>query len=808
MKNDSKKTLHMIGNSHIDPVWLWRWQEGFQEVKATFSSALDRMDEYQEFNFTASSVAYYKWIEEIAPEMFEKIKQRVKEGRWQIVGGWFVEPDCNIPSGESFIRQGLYSQRYLKKTFGEMCKIGYNVDSFGHNAMLPQILKKSGFDYYLFMRPSENEKHLDSALFQWKSEDGSEVIACRLPGEYTAWFKEHLLRNIERTLAAMENYDEMLCFYGVGNHGGGPTIQNINTIFDLKKDENMPNLVFSTVEDFFNKIDKTKLPVYKDEMQHHSVGCYSADSELKNLNRKAENVLMVTEKLVAMSKMIGWNKKSNQEIEKAWELLLFNQFHDILAGTSIEEARNDAAAQLNSVINKGEVISNTAIQAIANKIDTSGEGYPLILFNTNSYEFDEWADIEIAWDCKKSLTIVDELGNEVTYQRIKTSAATINVNFGGRRRLVFKVSIPAFGYRVYRIFDREPSVTKESMNICDNVLENKNIKVIFSKETGNICSIYDKKNNYELLKGEAIAKVIKDESDTWGHGVTKFDEVIGQFKVIDIKIVETGCNRTTIRVTSIYGESKLEQFYYLYEDADYIGVKNILNWNEKHKMLKFSMPINVEVPKLVCEIPYGYLNRESYEGHEEIAHSWVKIEEKHKNYGVVIANDSKYAYDMTGNVYNMTVCRSPVYAHHDPAPIEEGMSYRYMDQGEQTFCYVISFDEKAGYQKANRLSDIINIGYEYLIDTYHKGDMKAQSKSLINIDKKNVVIEVLKEAEDIEGYILRMYETEGIKTKVQLDMKVLNKKYDLSFLPCEIKTLLIAGEEQDYICREVNMLEI
>ncbi|SKA85346.1 alpha-mannosidase [Clostridium sp. USBA 49] len=808
MNKDNKKTLHMIGNSHIDPVWLWRWQEGFQEVKATFSSVLDRMNEYPDFNFTASSIVYYKWIEDIDPEMFEKIKKRVKEGRWQIVGGWFVEPDCNIPSGESFVRQALYSQRYLKKTFGDICTIGYNIDSFGHNAMLPQILKKSGFKYYLFMRPVESEKHIDSPLFKWKSEDGSTIITCRLPGEYTAWFKEHILKNIEKTLKVMKNYNEMLCFYGVGNHGGGPTIQNINTIYELKKDKTMPKILFSTVKDFFSKVDEQNLPEYKDEIQHHSVGCYSADSELKRLNRKAENVIIISEKLGAMANMLGNNKNFKYDIEKIWEVLLFNQFHDILAGTSIEEARNDAVSHFNSVISKGKFISNTAIQAIANKIDTLGEGYPLILFNTNSYEFDEWADLEIAWDCKKALTIVDDLGNEVPYQRTRTSAATTNVNFGGRRRVVFKVNIPAFGYRVYRIFDREPSIIKEDMKVYDNILENKNIKVIFNKQSGNIRSIYDKRNKFELLKGEIIAKVIKDESDTWSHGIKNFNEVIGNFELVDMRILEKGCNRAIIKVTSKYGESKLEQFYTLYEDADYIRVKNYLNWQEKHKILKISMPINVENPKFICEIPYGYLNRDSYEGHEEFAHSWVKIEERDKNYGVVIANDSKYAYDMTNNVYNMTICRSPVYAHHDPAPIEEDVIYRYMDQGEQIFSFVISFDEKCGNVKANKLSDILNVGYEYLIDTYHKGEIKAQNMSLISLDKENIIVEVLKTSEDDNGYILRMYEIEGSETKTELSLKYINKKYNLVFSPCEIKTILITRENEDYIYKEVNMLEV
>lgn len=808
MKNDDKKILHMIGNSHIDPVWLWRWEEGFQEVKATFASALDRMNEYSDFNFTASSIAYYKWIEDVNPETFQKIRERVKEGRWQIVGGWFVEPDCNIPSGEAFVRQALYSQRYLKETFGDICNIGYNVDSFGHNAMLPQILKKSGFDYYLFMRPSENERHLDSPLFIWKSEDGSEITACRLPGEYTAWFKEHLVKNIEKTISEIGEHKEMLCFYGVGNHGGGPTIQNINILHELQKDETMPELKFSTLKDFFRKVENDKLPSYKDEMQHHSVGCYSADSMLKQLNRKSENMLMVSEKLSGMANMLGVDKVLNKEIEKAWELLLFNQFHDILAGTCIEEARNDAVCQFHSVISKAQYIKNIVIQNIANRIDTTGEGYPLILFNTNSYEFNEWVELEVSWDCKKELAIVDDNGNEIIYQRTKTSAATVNVNFGGRRRIIFKASIPAFGYRVYRIFDRKPASVKEDMKSSDNILENNNIKVTFNEETGNVCSIYDKRYNKELLKGEVVPKIIKDESDTWSHGVSSFSEEIGKFKAVDMKIIEKGCSRSVLRVTSKYGTSTLEQFYYLYEDSDYLKVKSHLDWHEKHKLLKLSMPINVEMPKLTCEIPYGYINRDSYDGHEELVHSWAKISEKDRGFGIVIANDSKYAYDMTNNVYNMTICRSPVYAHHIPAPIEEGMSYRYMDQGEQIFSYVIGFDESSGNTRACRLSDILNVGCEYLVDTYHKGEINAQNMSLINIDSSNIIIKVLKKSEDGKGYVLRMYENGGKAVQAILNIRSVNKSFSLSFSPCEIKTVLLENKNGNYTCNEVNMLEI
>ena len=231
-----EKKLHMIGNAHLDPVWLWQWQEGFQEVKSTFRSALDRLDEYEDFIFTASSAAFYEWVEKGDPGMFEEIRARVVEGRWQIVGGWWIQPDCNIPGGESFARQALYGQRYFQEKFGTTARVGYNVDSFGHNCMLPQILAKSGLDYYVFMRPAPHEKGLPDDLFWWESDDGSRVLAFRIPFEYCTT-GEDLEKHVRRCAGEIrEPFVHTMCFYGVGNHGGGPTKENIESILRLSSD--------------------------------------------------------------------------------------------------------------------------------------------------------------------------------------------------------------------------------------------------------------------------------------------------------------------------------------------------------------------------------------------------------------------------------------------------------------------------------------------------------------------------------------------------------------------------------------------
>jgi alpha-mannosidase len=210
-----KKQVHMVGNAHIDPVWLWQWQEGFQEIKATFRSALDRMNEYDEWIFTCSSAAFYEWVEQNDPAIFNEVRSRVAEGRWVLAGGWWVQSDCNLPCGESFVRQALLGQRYFVRTFGKIARTGYNVDSFGHHGMLPQILQKSGCDNYVFMRPMPSEKALPARVFHWQSSDGSSVKAFRIPYEYCTWPKE-LSQHIERCANEIADpINDVMCFFGV-----------------------------------------------------------------------------------------------------------------------------------------------------------------------------------------------------------------------------------------------------------------------------------------------------------------------------------------------------------------------------------------------------------------------------------------------------------------------------------------------------------------------------------------------------------------------------------------------------------------
>ena len=330
------KLLHMIGNAHIDPVWLWQWPEGYQEVRATFQSAIDRLEEYPDFVFTSDSVVFFQWVEETDPALFERVRERIADGRWQVIGGWWLEPDCNIPAGESYVRQALYGQRYLQDRFGIAATTGANLDSFGHNATIPQLLRGAGMDSYVFLRPGPNEKELEGPVFWWESPDGSRVLAYRIPHEYCAP-RDDLGGHLEKALAELpDDQEELMVFYGVGNHGGGPTKANLESIARLNRGGELPPLELSSVRSYFDSVSGNgDLPVLRGELQHHSAGCYTTHSPIKRWNRRAENLLLRAEKWSAVADRLGAQGYAREELTEAWKLLLFNQFHDTLAGTSI-----------------------------------------------------------------------------------------------------------------------------------------------------------------------------------------------------------------------------------------------------------------------------------------------------------------------------------------------------------------------------------------------------------------------------------------------------------------------------------------
>ena len=811
------KTLHMIGNAHIDPVWLWQWQEGFHEVKATFRSALDRMKEYPDFIYVASSAAFYEWIETSDPEMFAEIRQRVQEGRWDLVGGWWMEPDCNIPSGESLVRHGLYAQRYFKAKFGKTAVTGFNIDSFGHAATLPKILRQSGIENYVFLRPMPHEKSLPSRLFWWQADDGSRVLAFRIPFEYLSSGKD-LESHVRRCIEDMKGMQESMCFYGVGNHGGGPTIANIESIHRLSEDPKLPvDLICSTPERFFlsARTKKWSIPTMQDELQHHASGCYAAHSGIKRWNRQAENRLLSAEKLsVAAATWAGYTPESAffpiDQLTHAWKNVLFNQFHDILAGTCLEAAFEDARDSYGEALAIAGRAINQATVSIAWNISCLPEENcrPLVVFNPLTWRIRKTIEMESAgW--APGTVLMDETGTIIPHQSLHSTTAA------GRQRLSFTADLPPLGYRTFRLIPGMentpaggPSLQVRASN---TLLENEYVRLSFDPLTGCITSLYDKKEELEIFSGPAArALVLEDQADTWGHNVFKWDQVIGAFQAESVRLFEHGPVKSVIRVISRYESSRLIQDFSMYPDRNQIDVSVKVDWREQCKMLKLRFPVNVKSLKVTHEIPYGYIER-TPNGDEEPFQSWVDVTgvscENGTAYGLSLLNDGKYSLDVNQGDVGLTVLRSPGYAHHIPAEADPDGNEAFIDQGIQSFHYTL-LPHRGSWETAGtvRRAAELNQPPVALFTTFHPQGTLPQCDSFLEVSPENVMVTVLKQSESGEGLIVRAIETSGTAAHVEIRFFKLGRSIAADFKPGEIKTFVLPLDNAAQIC-QTDLLE-
>jgi alpha-mannosidase len=788
----TRRTLHMIGNAHIDPVWLWQWPEGYQEVRATFRSALERMDEYPDFVFTSDSSLFFAWVEEHDPPLFDRIRERIADGRWQVIGGWWLEPDCNIPSGESFVRHALYGQRYLHERFGITATTGANLDSFGHNATIPQILARSGMDSYVFLRPGPHELRLQSPIFRWESPDGSSVLAYRIPHEYCAP-RGDLGYHVDKALAQLPPDEPVLAvFYGVGNHGGGPTRANLDSIERLSSADGGPRLELSSLRAFFDAVGGAdEIPLRRGELQYHGVGCYTSHSGIKRWNRRAENLLQRAEKWAAVAAALGGPEYPLAELTDAWKLLLFNQFHDTLAGTAIAPAYEDARDQLGHASSIASLVLNRSAQSLARRIDIPPDEatQPLVVFNAHPWPVRGEIELEFEGFPNEEARLLDEDGRPVPVQRTQ-SRATVS---GSRGRVAFVAELPPLGWRAYRLAPggaAEPGPGR---------LENEHLLLELDPGTGRIARLVLKETGADLAAPEAKhAVVVDDRADTWGHRVRAFSTELGEFEATSVRVVESGPVRTIVRVSSRYGASTLREDYVLAAGARHVDVRVSLDWRERFALLKLRYPTSIDdAATTTYEIPYGNVERDT-SGDEEPGQAWVDVSGPEG--GLAVLNDGKYGFDVRGGGdIGVSVVRSPVYAWHEPRELEPDVDFEHMDQGLQEL--TIRLVPHAGDWRAAgvvRLAAELNQPPFGLLESFHDGDLPGVA-SHADDGGGSVVMTVLKGGED-GGAVIRAYESAGAAARVTL--RALDREWQAGFGPHEIKTFHLADE-----IREVDLLE-
>lgn len=800
-----KKKIHMIGNTHIDPVWLWKKAEGMQEVKSSFISALDRLDEFPDFKFTQSSVSFLAWMKENCPEQFERIRKRVEEGRWEIVGGMWVEPDCNLASGESLIRHFLYSKKFVRENFDKDVITAYNVDSFGHGSNMPAICSGCGILYYLMSRP--DKKHVQvPPVFTWKAKNGSSVIAERTGGEYMAWTRPALEWNLSESLEELEKYgyDRMAVFYGVGNHGGGPTIDNIRTIYEMKKEREDVEMDFSTIGEFFEQVDTDRIPEISREMGRIFFGCYSSDCEIKTLNRFAEWSFLKAETMAAMALRMGVDSYGYPagEIERAWKTILFNQFHDILAGTSIEPARNQTCRELGGAIAAAENITENAIQAIANGMDTRGDGFPLLLINPTGTDYKGVysAGVYVPRAEKKNIRMKDAAGKEIAY------AESSYDNFApeSRKILLFEADVPAYGYALYRVISVGPDIPVQEGAVFaqEGVLDNGIVHISFDMSTGVPAFII--KAGTELLTGSGSFSVYKDDRGSWGEHVWE-EELCGTFRVTESKVFEANRMRAILRFCLEYGKSEMMVDYILEKGSDRLKMRLKLRNGEKQKMITYNLPVAAKKPAVFTET--AFLAEDKIDcfdkNMEHYQHRFADITESGEGSGIAVLNNCIYGFLQAGAEYRLILLRNSSFARGGRGELAQNLEGRFMNQG--CFDYELVLLPHEGKMKKERLfaeADFLHMPVEYLGDSNHEGREWLRRGGLLSIDRKNVHVSVVKASEyKRDELVVRLFETEG--TGATATVSVGGIQDTLEFTPYEIKTLCFTKKGW----KTCNMLE-
>ena len=821
--------IHLIGNAHIDIFWLWPWEEGLQEIRSTFASALDRISEHDGFIFTSACACYYSLVEETDPGLFNRIQEAVKAGKWRIAGGWWLQPDCNAPSGESFARQGLYAQRYFMEKFGVYAVTGYNVDSFGHNGNLPQILRKSGLNSYVFMRPGPHEKSLPAVLFQWEGIDGSRVLAHRIQTSYNSggdWGKP-LAEKIESHIMTAENEGTpLMCFYGVGNHGGGPTRQNLETIDRLIADgKNIcysdPDRYFAAITDVSNTAVKLKkIPVVKDELQYHAIGCYSVLSKVKRANNEAEQSLLFAEKMLSVtggapddgsgadaSALTDAITEKFGELARGWKKVLANQFHDSLGGCSIPEAYRKILAAYAWTYETVNQMTAVHLQRITSRINTSGGGgSSLIVWNPHPWETKQVIEIigiaSAIYDCG---------GSVIPFEIVPSSSVT-----GGHYSCMirFSAKLPPLGYTSFRLADfnvhRDPGVftNYQYTRTESNKIETENWEAVIDRETGFIVSLFCKKTKTEYLGAGGIGPVIvDDESDTWTHLLPSYGGAVHKMKLESYTLVSKGKISAEYEIVYSLFDSTVIMRVILNGEQGILDIKTRISWNEKHRLLKLRVGSAFKGRTFVSEIPYGAIERRA-DGTEWPIQRWAMLG---SGPCLGIINDGIYSASAeSGSAervrLDLTLLRSPIYAHHEPRHPRPDLQQRYIDQGEAEF-QIRLMPCPRGTTGAVFAKAALELNQKpaAVIESSHDGGLPLQKSfcRIINDKKTTAVITVIKPAEDRDGWIIRAAESAGKNTKAKFDFTWINVSKEFVFGPYEIKTIRISGKS----VTETNILE-
>lgn len=797
------KKMHLICNAHLDPVWLWQWKEGAAEAISTFRIAADFCEKYDGFVFNHNEALLYEWVEEYEPSLFERIKRLVKEGKWRIMGGWYLQPDCTMLSGESFLSQIELGRKYFKEKFGVEPTTAVNFDPFGHTKGLVQILEKTGYNAYMFMRPHKYERN-----FTWKGFADSSVTAHCIYGGYNT-LKGDAIHKLNKCLSECANEDTCLLTWGIGNHGGGPSKIDVEALNEAIASHDDVEILHSSPDDYFEEIDKGSLPVRDESLVHTMVGCYSSMANIKKRHRELENKVALAQKVATFANFSRGTEYPEKEIEDIRKTLAFCQFHDILPGSCIKPAEEDSLRAMSYALEKCDKIVAKAFFSLAKGQKKAAEGeIPIMIYNPHPYKVNDTFKVGFMlqnqnWN-EDEVTLAEVFAEDGTKLLCQNEKPEATFNLDWIKSVAFNASLMPCSMNRFNVRLTTVKKSAEKREYTDKItLKGNNSELVISRKTG-LIEKYTV-NGRVMLQGGGAIEVYKDNEDPWGMTVNGFYEKEGEFSLLsdeeagrflgyderteNVLISEDGPVRTKIDAFFAYDKSFATVEYIFDKPSGDINVKITLNSANTNRCIKYRLDTCVENGEFYGQTAFG-AEKLSDNGSEATYHKWCGI--KNKNGGLYVINNSVYAGSFKDKSMYITLLRTPVYSAHpinqrQIAPHDRYLSH--IDMGERSFEMKIT--SSADYEKK-----ALFFNEEPIAISYFPHGEEAENTPAVVIDNEAVLLSLIKK-EGNETHLHLFNASEKAET-AKISGAVLSP-CELSFKPYELKLLKIengAAENQ------------
>ncbi len=808
--------LHLVAHSHIDVVWLWRLQETRKKCGRTFSTALRLMEEYPEFNFTQSQAQLYEFTKQRYPDLYKEIQQRVAEGRWIPTGSMWVEPDCNIPNGESLVRQILYGKRYFKREFGIDSNILWLPDTFGYSWALPQILKKAGIKYFSTTKLTWNDTtKFPYNTFWWKGIDGSKVLTHLTPVGLEGSITPKDFKKSWEAFQEKETSPHVLQTFGYGDGGGGPTKEHLEQARVLKTIAGLPPSSLSSLGEFFARSEEHAgdVETWGGEiyLEKHR-GTYTTHGWVKRENRLAERELYNAELLAVLGTLFGQKgaarKYPDRALEQSWKTLLLNQFHDILPGTAIEPAYDDVKIDFQRIRSSCASVQETVLSDAMQKPKKGEKEFHFSLFNPLASTRCDYITLEVRTK-EQAFLVCDKAGMQIEHQSLGRKG-------GSARILCYVADIPPFSTKEITVvpLNRKQTALKP-WKVTPKAVETSLFRVRLDSK-GQFTSLFDKTLKRELLaknkRGNEF-QTFKDQPKQWDawdldpEYTAKATEVL---KCQSIKVIEEGPLRAILRVSHKSDRgSKVAQDIIFYHKLPRIDFRTSAFWKERQTMWKVAFPVGLRTQQATYEIQFGAVQRPTkasdpiHKAKFEVpAQQWADLSES--KFGVSLLNDCKYGYDAKDNTLRLTLLRSPFYPHQvEPWRFNDD---KITDQGEHQFTYAL-WPHRGDWKSGETVREARLLNNPILVVP---GSM-VQWPSLLTLSHGNIILDSIKKAEESDEIVIRAHEAHGQSTKATMEfgvridqalecdllenevgkLKLKKTKLPLKFSPFEIKTLRV-----------------